>query len=390
MHRAALIVALGLGCGGDGTTTQSSATGTGTVTDTAGEGPSTGAPTTGTPTTGTSTPGGSTSGGGPTTGEPGTTSGPGATTDASTGAGSEGSSGEGTSSTGMGVMTGTTGAGTDTGESTSGTDTGEEGPLPAMPSAGCGLGGSPTGHLDNLKTSVDGVERLYDLFVPKPYDKAKPHAVIFTYHGVGGTANTEQFKLDTFSAAEGGFSINVAPQGWPSPEWDENHFVPFNLDASLQVFDQVLAELAAKYCVDLNRVFAIGHSNGGQMAFHLGCLRGGTVRAVFPSGGRCFSYGPGVCDPYHDLAHQCVGQTMVMSVMGELDVERHADEEATLAGFRARQGCGAQTEAVTPMPCLRFTGCDAGGEVSTCRIPELGHQLWKDGLKPVYKVMMGI
>ncbi len=368
---AALILALGLGaCGGDGNTTGTEATTGVTGTSTGG---ATQAPTTG---------GATSSSSGGTTGVAGTSSGTTTSGPGSSGPGSSGSSSEVATDTTMGLATGTTGA--ETGGSSS---TGMEEMVPVLPSAGCGLAGAPVGHFDDLKTNVDGVDRTYDLFVPKPYDLNKPHAVIFTYHGVGGTSNTNLLKLDTFSTAKGGFSINVAPQGWTSPEWAENHFVPFNLDPSLVVFDQVLDELAAKYCIDLNRVFVTGHSNGGQMAFHLGCLRGDRIRAVFPYGGRCFSYGPGVCDP---APLQCKGDVMVMSVMGELDVERHADEEATLAGFVARQGCGAGTEAVVPAPCLQFTGCDAGAQVTSCRIPGLAHMIWKDGLEDIYDVMTAL
>jgi polyhydroxybutyrate depolymerase len=237
---------------------------------------------------------------------------------------------------------------------------------------------------------VLGVDRSYDLFVPTPYKATTPHALIFSYHGVGGTANTNQFKLDTFSKAKDGFSINVAPQGWPTAAWPENHFVDYpDLSAHLEMFDQLVDSIAAKYCVDLNRVFVIGHSNGGQMAFHLGCLRGDRIRAVFPMGGRCFIVGPGVCDPYNKPSTQkCVGQVVVMSVMGQDDVERLADEEATVAGFRDRQGCTSGSMAVDPSPCVRYDGCDPGGEVTSCRIPGLAHAVWKDGLADIYGVMV--
>jgi poly(3-hydroxybutyrate) depolymerase len=289
-----------------------------------------------------------------------------------------------------GATTGTTSAGT-TGGDTDGdtdTDTGTGG-VDVLPSEGCGLEGAPVGLQKGLTTKVQGVDRSYDVYVSDPYDADQPHAVIFSYHGVGGTANTNQFRLDKNSDANDGFSINVAPQGWPSQEWDKNHFVPFNLEASVTVFDQVLGDLAANYCVDLNRVFVVGHSNGGQMAFHLGCLRGDKIRAILPSGGRCFSYGAGICDPYNGGNNQqCSGSVSVMSVMGEDDVTRHADEEATLAGYRSRQGCGASTEPVDPSPCLRFQGCNPGEEVATCRIPGLAHALWKDGHDAIYDVMM--
>lgn len=238
---------------------------------------------------------------------------------------------------------------------------------------------------------VGGVARSYDMFVPEPYDAEYPHAVIFSYHGVGGTANTNQFRLDVFSEEDGGASINVAPQGWGHANWPENHFVPFSFDDSVVVFDQVLDRIAADYCVDLNRVFVIGNSNGGQMAFHLGCVRGDRIRAIVPNGGRCFSYGTGLCDPYNGAGGQtCAGDVMVLSVMGEDDTTRHADEEASREGYRVRQGCSAETEAREPEPCRRYTGCNDGGEVAYCRIPGLRHGLWAEGRRDMYDYMMSL
>jgi len=283
----------------------------------------------------------------------------------------------------------TDGAGTDSDGST---DTGGGGgPPPIRPSAGCGRAGAETGSLPGQTTNAAGTDRNYDLFVPEPYDVEHPHAVIFSYHGVGGSANTNQFRLDDFSVEDGGASINVAPQGWPDAAWDQNHFVPFSFDDSVIVFDQVVDHLAANYCIDLNRVFVVGHSNGGQMAFHLGCVRGDAIRAIVPNGGRCFSYGPGVCDPYHAAQDQmCAGEVMVLSVMGEDDVTRHADEEATVDAYRLRHGCTETTEAREPEPCVRYTGCADGAEVGYCRIPGLGHSIWSDGRRPVYDYMMSL
>lgn len=283
------------------------------------------------------------------------------------------------------------GTGLDSGMSDAAPLDGGDGNLPVLPSAGCGKSGAAIGPLPGRTSSVNGVPRSYDLFVPSAYDETRPVALVFTYHGAGGTANTNQFKFDDFSDDHGGMSIQVAPQGWGTPQWDQNHFVPFNLDDSLQLFDQVLDELAGIYCIDLNRVFAMGQSNGGQMAFHLGCLRGDKLRAVMPNAGRCFSYGPGVCDPEHSAAsQQCPGPVMVLSVMGEDDTSRHADEAATVEGFRQRAGCSSDTEPRDPSPCQRFTGCAANAEVATCRIPGLGHSIWRDGRADVYDYMLSL
>ncbi len=308
------------------------------------------------------------------------------------------------SGTGIGPGTGTgaledssTGSGTSV-DPDSGTDSGSgsetdsgSGMPPVLPSPGCGRARAPTGSISGQTTNVGGTDRSYDLFVPEPYDTEHPHSVIFSYHGAGGTANTNQFRLDNFSEADGGTSINVAPQGWSHPMWPQEHFVPFSFDDSVVVFDQVLDQLAQNYCIDLNRVFVIGNSNGGQMAFHLGCVRGDRIRAIVPNGGRCFAYGLGLCDPYHGAgAQSCEGEVMVLSVMGEDDVTRHAEEEATVDGYRLRHGCDEMTESREPEPCVRYTGCTDGGEIAYCRIPDLRHGLWSDGRRAMYDYMMSL
>ncbi|MCB9601924.1 MAG: hypothetical protein H6722_07525 [Sandaracinus sp.] len=270
-------------------------------------------------------------------------------------------------------------------------DGGATSELPPRPSPGCGMAGAPTGALTGQTMAIRGTDRSYDVYVPPSYRADRPTVLVFTYHGVGGTSNTNQFGFDTFSEAGGGSSIQVAPQGWATPEWDQRHFVPFNLDDSLELFDRVLEDLADTYCIDLNRVFAMGMSNGGQMAFHLGCLRGDVLRGILPSGGRCFSYGAGVCDPNHaPSAQECAGSVMVLSVMGEDDTTRHADEDATLEGFRQRQGCSSEREARDPSPCQRFVGCDEDAEVASCRIPGLGHSIWRDGRRSLYDYMLSL
>ena len=81
---------------------------------------------------------------------------------------------------------------------------------------------------------------------------------------------------------------------------------------------------------------------------------------------------------------------MVLSVMGEDDTTRHADEEASREGYRVRQGCSAETEAREPEPCRRYTGCNDGGEVAYCRIPGLRHGLWAEGRRDMYDYMMSL
>jgi polyhydroxybutyrate depolymerase len=50
----------------------------------------------------------------------------------------------------------------------------------------------------------------------------------------------------------------------------------------LAFFDQMLNKLATVYSVDANRVFATGYSDGGFMAFRLGCSMSSRIAAIGP------------------------------------------------------------------------------------------------------------
>jgi pimeloyl-ACP methyl ester carboxylesterase len=52
------------------------------------------------------------------------------------------------------------------------------------------------------------------------------------------------------------------------------------------LFDAVVEAIGAAYCIDLDRVFVVGHSLGGSFANGLGCDRGSVIRGVGTVAGR--------------------------------------------------------------------------------------------------------
>lgn len=135
-------------------------------------------------------------------------------------------------------------------------------PLPgsaAAPSPGC-----TSGNADAMLSSGT-------LDKPSGYDGATPVPVLFAFHGAGGNASSLQgpFASDAKSRGYLGVYLKSSGSAW-------------SIQADTAVVDAAFETIAQNYCVDLNRVFAVGHSSGAQMITQLLCAKEDRFRAVAP------------------------------------------------------------------------------------------------------------
>ncbi len=146
----------------------------------------------------------------------------------------------------------------------------------ARPSAGCDRGSvAPRGPADAARTiTVDGVERRYLLAVPADAGADRPAPLVLLFHGFA--SNPEPFgeltRLPAQGAAVG--AVVATPEGIGG-SW--------GLDAggADAVFvDTLVAELTGAYCVDLNRIGAVGMSLGAAFATIYSCARQDRIAAI--------------------------------------------------------------------------------------------------------------
>jgi polyhydroxybutyrate depolymerase len=69
---------------------------------------------------------------------------------------------------------------------------------------GCGLAGARTGVLLGQAITVAGQVRTYVLSVPRSYDAGTPLALVFAWHGHGGTGSVARQQFAIEPAAAGG------------------------------------------------------------------------------------------------------------------------------------------------------------------------------------------
>lgn len=243
--------------------------------------------------------------------------------------------------------------GNDDGPNDDGNDDGPDTGGPE-PSSGCGNGDAQTGAWQH-EIEVPGVgTRSFYVSIPEPYDADAPHRLYFAVHGTGWTGS----MIAPYYNIEGGGDGNelfIYPDR--DPGFSNLETTGAQADADLAYFDAVLDWARTTYCIDDTRVFAMGHSGGGNWVTFLSCHRGSQLRAVIPAGtGGAWWYqglSPG------DVS-ACDGPVAAMVVHGTQDALIPYDPWGleTLDYFRTLNGCEASTtEAFAGTSCLRMAGC---------------------------------
>lgn len=133
---------------------------------------------------------------------------------------------------------------------------------------------------DSAQTLTSGgVARTYVLHIPTGYDGATRIPVVLAFHGFALNAKQmmEYTKLGPL-AEERGF-VAVALDGAGSPQhWNWRKTTDAPEDA--QFVTDVLEKLDADLCVDADRTFAAGFSDGAAMSRMLACDLPGRIAAI--------------------------------------------------------------------------------------------------------------
>lgn len=288
--------------------------------------------------------GGASSGGAPATGG---TSVPGSGGASSGGASNPGSGGAATGGRGGGTGSrtgGSTGTGTGGSSSTGSGGSGNTGT--PMPSAGCGKSGRPSGGMVMVAN-----DHIYTF--PATYDGMKPFPLYMGFHACGNPI--DQFiNLSKGSAIETEY-VRAVPRSSDSGGcWSYNTDIP----RVLKVYD----DLMANYCIDMNRIYASGHSSGAQMIVQILTHKSDAEHMHWKA------VAPVAASDYGAIQLA----VPVMYIQGKMDSVRGQDGASTVGRFRTANGCMS-----TSTPYSQVMGCSSGGtqvnpgciEYAGCKVP---------------------
>jgi polyhydroxybutyrate depolymerase len=269
----------------------------------------------------------------------------------------------------------------------------------AAPSTGCeGTGQLAAGDQDRTVTS-GGQERTYVVHIPPAAADGEPLPVVVDYHGYseGGEIHAVHSALAPFGDEQG--FITVTPDsGYEVPRWD------VGLDSDdVAMFGDMLDQVEAESCVDTNRVFVAGLSNGAFMTSSLACAHGDRIAAASPVAGITDPEGCAFDRPVPVIAFHGTEDTFVAfdgglgssvadlpqpdgsGTLGEAPEGESGAEDAgsdlgpsipdVAAAWAERNGCEGEAaeESVADDVTLQAFPCPAGAETELYVVEGGGH-----------------
>ena len=154
--------------------------------------------------------------------------------------------------------------------------------------AACGGGdgeassGAPQPSVANRKLNVGGAERAYRLYTPPDSQDAGPVPLLLALHGSGNTAESLVDASELDEAADAGGFIVAYPQA-VGISWNAGFCCTTGRGdpaADVRFLDQLVADVVASRRIDESRIYAVGFSAGGMMAYRLACDLAGRFAGV--------------------------------------------------------------------------------------------------------------
>jgi polyhydroxybutyrate depolymerase len=268
--------------------------------------------------------------------------------------------------------------------------------VPTSPTAGCLVARPPKPGATIVYMNAGGDSGGYIRELPSSYTGRSPMPVVVDLHGyaVSAADMLKVTQLGTYGNRAG--FITITPQvARHIPYWQTGY-----KSKDLAFLRGVLTNIESKLCVDSNRVFVTGYSNGAIMASVLACVDAAQVAAIAPVSGVA---NPAKCNPsrpvpvvaFHGTADPLVSYTGGLSAeayklplppgtKGNLSHLLGANVPQsttgpsipkTTAAWATRDGCASTptTRVVAKNVALISYSCPNGNTVELYRIRGGGH-----------------
>jgi polyhydroxybutyrate depolymerase len=248
-----------------------------------------------------------------------------------------------------------------------------------------------------LPTTFGG-NRPAQLLVPTSYDPATPMPLVVAMHGYSNNTSYEVAVLGLQDAYESqGFLLLIARGTLDATTgnyfWNATDACCDMLGSGVDdvaYIDGLLDEVGAAYNVDSKRVYAVGHSNGGFMAYRLACDSASRFAAVVSVSGATWD-DPAKCNPsepvsvleVHSMTDQVIayggGSFMLQNGM----TVSFPSAPGTVQRWSVYDQCAATTttgaaidvigDATAETTDTRYEGCKAGIDAELWTIPDSPH-----------------
>jgi len=239
-------------------------------------------------------------------------------------------------------------------------------------------------------------DRPFQLYIPESYDGAQPVPLVIGLHGyTSHSAEMESYFTLADEAERRGF-LYAMPDGTldrgRDQFWNATNaccdFNGSNVDDSAYL-SELIETVESSYSVDADRVFILGHSNGGYMSHRMACDHADQITAIASLAGMVWA-DPSRCTPSEPVSvlqiHGTADDTVAFAGSAFSSNRAYPGAEQTVALWRDLNGCTDVVDSSAPNLDLdiavmdaettvtRYTdGCDDGTRVELWRMDGSGH-----------------
>jgi polyhydroxybutyrate depolymerase len=240
-------------------------------------------------------------------------------------------------------------AATDTGQAAADTATGGPSGQDASPRGGADVDAAAVPRTPAPET-IGPADRPAQVVAPAAWTPAKPWPMVLVLHGYGATGPLQAAYLGVQARVDQLGFVAVIPDGTLDNTgkqfWNANgtccDFTGQGVD-DLAYLTGLIDEAIAKLQVDPQRVYVLGHSNGGFMGIALACHRADKVVAVASLAGAA-SVQPEDCKPSQPVSVLQIHGSLDAVILyggGQIFGKPYAGAEDTVGLWRQRNDCPA-------------------------------------------------
>ncbi len=242
------------------------------------------------------------------------------------------------------------------------------------------LGGVACGHHGerdfDITFSHGGLERTAWVHLPEPPANGAPRPLLLVFHGYGTTAGEQEKRSGMNDAAAARGFVTVHPSGaWQS--WNAGgccgRAQARHVD-DVGFVDVLLTRLGQRINVDPRRVFLLGMSNGGFLAYRLGCERAQQFAAMVVVAGLNVTRD---CSPSRPvpLLHLHGTKDPLVPYQGR-PISGFMRVRDSVHNWPGRAECPATWTVLSTAgdtACELLPACNGGAEATLCTIAQGGH-----------------
>lgn len=232
---------------------------------------------------------------------------------------------------------------------------------------------------ENYLSIYSGGLKRYFLVHLAPSYGSLPQPLVLNYHGYDNTAQrTAQHTNMGATADQEGF-ILVFPQGVDSPpSWNAGVGAdgPTGDADDVQFTRDLISYLEQNYCVDTHRIYAVGYSLGGGMAYRVACTLSNQIAAIATVEGAFYNI-PGGCNPTLPIpVLEIHGQADQLAPYDGDPVKETASVQVYLNAWLSQDQCQSANKVIfqkDDVTAIEWPNCAGGVVVEHYRISDGGH-----------------